>query len=66
MNFKLGDYVIKKNDNSAIVFQITEFDGQSVVLKGIKIPVITVSDVSNLIKINKERKKIKSRLRRVK
>ena len=66
MDLKLGDLVAKKDESSNLLFQITEFDGDKVVIRGVQVPVITVTDVDELIKLNKERKNVNPTLRRVK
>ena len=66
MGFKLGDLVIKKNETNNMIFQITEFDGDYVVIRGITVPVITVAKTDKLIKINRKRRKLKSKLRIIK
>jgi hypothetical protein len=66
MKFKLGDLVVKKNSSSKLLFQITEFDGDSVLIKGIQVPVLTIAETCDLIKINRSRDHIKPILKRVK
>lgn len=66
MNLKLGDLVIRKDESYSLLFRVSEFDGRYVILKGIKIPVITICTRDKLIKLNRKRNKIKTGLRRVK
>lgn len=66
MHIKLGDLVIRKNEVNDVLFQVTGFEGEFAVIKGIKIPIITVCLIENLIKINREREKNVANLRRIK
>ena len=66
MDLKLGDLVIRKDKTSKLLFQITEFDGDKVVIKGVQVPVITIADANNLIKLNRKRKNVNPTLRRIK
>lgn len=66
LHLKLGDLVLRKEDSTDFVFQITGFDGDYVILRGVKLPIITISNPDKLIKLNRERKKLFSNLRRVK
>ncbi len=66
MDLRLGDFVIKRMGSSGLLFQVLEFDGEKVILKGVGTPLITVLPVRNLIKINRKRNKANSVLRRVK
>ena len=57
MNLKLGDLVFKRNEEPSMLYEITEFGDDFAVLKGTRIPVITVADFHNLIKINNRKRK---------
>lgn len=57
MHLKLGDIVIRKDDQVNILFQINGFDGDYAILKGIKIPIMTIVKDEKLIKLNRIRKK---------
>ncbi len=63
MNLKLGDLVVRKKNTSNLLFQITEFDGDKVVIRGVKVPVITVVNKNELIKINKKNRTTSSILK---
>ncbi len=65
MNIKLGDLVIRKGERNDLLFQVTGFDGEFAVLKGVKIPIITICSAEKLIKLNRKRENINA-LRRVK
>ncbi len=62
MKLKLGDLVVRKDVSTDMLFQIIEFKKESVVIRGLKIPVITIVNREDLIKINKERKNFNSLL----
>lgn len=66
MNLKLGDLVMRKKSSNDLLFQVTGFDGEYVLLKGVKIPIITISQSEELIKLNRTREKSIPGLRRVK
>lgn len=66
MKLKMGDLVLRKDESTPIAFRITEFDGDYVILRGIKIPVITVARKENLIRLNRRRNTNQQCLRRVK
>lgn len=65
MNIKLGDMVIRKGEENALLFKVTGFDGEYVFLKGVEIPIITVYQAKKLIKLNRRRDQV-SILRRIK
>ncbi|MEJ6950875.1 hypothetical protein [Natronospora cellulosivora (SeqCode)] len=65
MNIKLGDMVVRKGEENDLLFQVTGFDGEYVVLRGVKIPIITICQAEKLIKLNRKREQINN-LRRVK
>lgn len=65
MSIKLGDLVVRKGEKQALLFQVTGFDEEFAVLKGVKIPIITIYPQEDLIKINRTRKKLTA-LKRVK
>ncbi len=65
VNIKLGDMVVRKGEKNDLLFQVTGFDGSYAVLKGIRIPIITICQADKLIKLNREREQL-SALRRVK
>jgi hypothetical protein len=66
VRIKLGDLVVRKDENRDFLFQVTGFDGEYIILRGLKIPIFTVSMQENLIKINKNRFKLYSGIRLVK
>lgn len=51
MNFKKGDLVTRKSHNNDIVFEILEFNNDSVFLKGIEVRLIADSDMNDLVKV---------------
>ncbi len=51
----MGDLVIRKNEPCKMMFKVTEFSGNQVILKGYSIPIITIDNKENLIKLNRER-----------
>ena len=55
MSLKLGDLVIRKNMTDKMLFKITEFDGKKVILQGNNLPIITIAEKDNLIKLNRNR-----------
>ncbi|MGM0410459.1 MAG: hypothetical protein ACQEQF_06805 [Bacillota bacterium] len=57
MHFKLGDLVIRKDENMSFVFKISGFDGKYAILKGTKIPIMTIVKTDKLIKLNRNRVK---------
>lgn len=65
MNIKLGDLVVRKGEKNDLLFQVTGFDGEYAVLKGLKIPIITICSSEKLIKLNRKRENINA-LRRIK
>ncbi|MFI5358892.1 MAG: hypothetical protein ACHQYO_02430 [Halanaerobiales bacterium] len=65
MKIKLGDMVLRKGEKNPLLFQVTGFDGDYALLKGIEIPIITLYQVDKLIKLNRNREKINV-IRRVK
>ncbi|MFW5982163.1 MAG: hypothetical protein ACOCQO_03035 [Halanaerobiaceae bacterium] len=65
MNIKLGDMVLRKGEENDLLFQVTGFDGEYVVLRGVKIPIITICQAEKLIKLNRKREQI-NKFRRVK
>lgn len=65
MNIKLGDFVVRKEEKNDLLFQVTGFDGNFALLKGVRIPIITVCSLDELIKLNRKREGLKA-LRRVK
>lgn len=65
MNIKLGDMVIRRGERNDLLYQVTGFDGEYAMLKGIKIPILTICQADKLIKINRKREQL-SALRRVK
>ena len=65
VKIKLGDMVVRKGEKNDLLFQVTGFDGNYAVLKGIRIPIITIYQVDKLIKLNRERGQLTA-LRRVK
>lgn len=66
MNLKMGDLVIRRNESPHLLFQVEEFDGDYVILKGIEVPVITIATREKLIKLNRGRIKSRFCLKRVK
>ncbi|MFW6022480.1 MAG: hypothetical protein ACOCQW_03070 [Halanaerobiaceae bacterium] len=60
LNIKLGDIVVRKGDNSEFLFQVTGFDGDYAVLKGMGIPIITICRITELIKLNRQRSQFTS------
>jgi hypothetical protein len=62
----MGDLVIRRKDSTDFVFQVTGFDGDYVFLKGIRLPITTISSTEKLIKLNRKRKKVFGNLKRVK
>lgn len=65
VNIKLGDMVLRKGEENDLLFQVTGFDGEYVVLRGVKIPIITICQAEKLIKLNRKREQI-NKFRRVK
>ncbi|HLV10474.1 MAG TPA: hypothetical protein VKY40_09710 [Halanaerobiales bacterium] len=65
MNIKLGDLVLRRGERNDMVFRVSGFDGDYAVLKGIKVPIITICALDKLIKINRKRENINI-LKRVK
>lgn len=65
VKIKLGDMVVRKGEKNDLLFQVTGFDGNYAVLKGIRIPIITIYQTDKLIKLNREREQITA-VRRVK
>ncbi|WP_041605899.1 hypothetical protein [Halothermothrix orenii] len=65
-SLKLGDLVLKKDSSYGLVYQITGFDGNFIILKGIKIPIITICTADELIKINRTRKVSNNSIRCIK
>lgn len=65
LNIKLGDLVVRKGEENNLLFQVTGFDGKYAVLKGVRIPIITICQAKKLIKLNRKREQL-SFLRRVK
>ena len=66
MNIKLGDLVLRRGERQDLLFQVTGFDGEYAVLKGVRIPIITICSADNLIKLNRRRDSYYSNLRLVK
>lgn len=48
---RLGDLVINPNDPESLVFQITGFAGDRVILKIVDFPLTTILPVKSLVKI---------------
>ena len=65
MRIKMGDIVLRKN-KSSVLFKVTSFDDEYVIIKGLKFPIITVSHKNDLIKVNKHRKYYNSNLKIIK
>ncbi len=51
----MGDLVIRRDEPGKMIFEVTEFDGQKVILQGYSLPIITISEEKNLIKLNNKR-----------
>jgi len=66
LKIKLGDLVVRKSEFNDLLFKVTGFDEKYAVLRGIRIPIITICPVENLIKINRERNRYSTSLRLVK
>ncbi|MFW5998690.1 MAG: hypothetical protein ACOC4G_01465 [Bacillota bacterium] len=66
MNFKLGDLVVKKEGSSPLTFVITGFSGEKVLLRGVKLPLITLANTDNLIKVNNKNKTKQRVIKRIK
>lgn len=66
MNIKLGDLVMRKGEIYDLMFQVTGFDEEYVVLKGIRIPIITICPAEKLIKLNREGERFNSGLKVIK
>lgn len=66
MKVKLGDLVVRKGEINDLLFKVTGFDGEYAVLKGVKIPIITICPSEKLIKLNRKRDRYFSNLRIVK
>lgn len=65
MKIKLGDMVVRKGEKNPLLFQVTGFDGEYALLKGIKIPIVTIYQADNLVKLNRGREQLNI-LKRVK
>ncbi|NLJ83594.1 MAG: hypothetical protein GX336_01620 [Halanaerobiaceae bacterium] len=65
MKIKLGDMVLRKGEKNPLLFQVTGFDGEYALLKGIEIPIVTIYQVDKLIKLNRKREKLNV-IRRIK
>lgn len=65
MHIKLGDMVVRKEEENDLLFQVTGFDGDYAVLKGLRIPIITICKYDKLIKLNRERESFNT-LKRIK
>ena len=66
MHLKLGDLVLRKDDNSNILFEVSGFDGNYAILHGIKIPIMTIVSKDKLIKLNRRRIKYNNSLKCIK
>ena len=62
MHLKLGDLVIRKDDRVNVVFQVSGFDGNYAILKGVEVPIMTIVKSDKLIKLNRNRRKYNSGL----
>jgi len=65
VKIKLGDMVLRKGEKNPLLFQVTGFDGEYALLKGIEIPIVTIYQVDKLIKLNRKREKLNV-IRRIK